>query len=265
MRSLLLALLSVALTLVLVACASSTATPKVEPATSTFTLMPSDTPLPNLTATTQARKTLVAVHLATAMLQVTSVAQKQATALALTPSRTPLPTPTGTPTIPPEEYLTWAVFQDDTLGVAFEYPHYFELRPYIDYGCMPTVRTNRDGLLLDVGERIWITISPFDQSKISLSDHVDKILGDYKNDDLIWLDKVSWVRVGGVRAATIEYYFGLVRRYGVETHFAHNNQLYKAVFSVGVTCDYPTVGDNPGAILEFSAYWHLLDTWKFLK
>lgn len=250
---------------VLVSC-SSVPPAKTEEVvtTATFTPKPSATPKPNFTVTAQAGEMLAAISLATNQANATRTTQARATILALTPSRTPRPTQTSTPTIDPAQYFSWVMFQDADIGIAFEYPLYFDLKPYSNFPCGPRVSSDKQDVIVRVGERVWLSAKPFDQSRMSLSDYLNSKKKEFESDGETQIVRVNWGYVGGVRSVTVEYRFGALYRYGVETYFLKNNTLYQVVFSAGVTCDFAVLYEGLNALSEFDAYWHMLDTWQFL-
>lgn len=187
-----------------------------------------------------------------------------------TPTRTPIktsgPTQTSVPTVNPTEYLSWDIFQNDEIGILFEFPVYFTREPYSKYGCAPVVSTNNEGFLIDIGERIWVTGKPFDQSKMNLSDYLEQVKQEFQQDSETNITSITWGYVGDVPSVIVEYRFGELNRYGVDTYFVRNNILYSATFSAGGFCDtIATYEGNNKFISEFNAYWQMLQTWRFLK
>jgi hypothetical protein len=252
--------------LVLAACQSSPIIPTAEPGAAriTPTSAISGTETPSVELTLQALQANIR--------EATQMGAYHATRLASTPSRTPRPTATVTltavpsPTLDPSVFYSWSVFESEAAGIRFEYPTYFSLPPFTDYGCAPFVSRADDGTLsIDVGERVWVSARPYDVSTTTLNSFGESQVADYQADPDTQVTDTSWGWVARERAFTIEYRFGGLGRYGVETYFAHHGTMYAAVFSAGATCGMTTI-DVAGVvgIDDSEAYGHMLRTWQFL-
>lgn len=140
------------------------------------------------------------------------------------------------------------------------------LPPYNGYGCGPRISAGQNGTVLEIylGERIWVSGTFFDQSQMNLSQYLDQITQELVAGDETRITSTTWGYVGGERAVTVEFRFGSIQRYGVQTFFVSENLLYTATYSAGVTCDFLPLNPQNLRISELEAYWHMLSTWRFL-
>ena len=213
--------------------------------------------------TMQAGKTQNAAYFATMDSKLTQVSVAQKTAKVLTPSVTPRPTRTSTPTLSATQYLAWSTFQSDEYGIAFEFPLYFDLPPY---DCGPHISSGENGAVLEIGlgYRIWISGTPFEQSQVNLSQYLEQRTQELEAGTETRITAITWGYVGGERAVTVEFRFGSLNRYGIQTFFVRDNLLYTATFTAGGTCDFLPINPENIRLSEFEAYWHMLSTWRFL-
>lgn len=136
----------------------------------------------------------------------------------------------------------------------------------MDYGCAPTVSERDNGSTsISLGERVWVVATPYDVATTTLNSVGESKVAEYDADPDTEVTDTGWGWVARERAFTIEYRFGGLGRYGVETYFAHQGTLYGAAFTAGVTCSMIAfeVAGVVG-IDDFDAFHHMLSTWEFL-
>jgi len=233
---------------------------------------PSPTPLklsvviPTPVATRSITPALTATHLAENIRIATATGRARATVLALTPSRTPAPTrsrPTLTPTIDPIQYLTWVVFKHQDIPITFEYPAYFALRPYSEYPCAPRWSDSQGHLVVRVGDRLYIEGLPINSGQLNLSLYLTQKMTEDEADEDIAIERSTWGFVGNQRSVTVEYRFGALNRYGVETYVIQHETLYTIGFTAGETCELEALYSGIRSFSEFDTYWRILDTLQF--
>jgi hypothetical protein len=162
----------------------------------------------------------------------------------------------------PEGFLTWATYEVPQFGLAFEYPAYFGLPPYDLSGCEPSVSPTERGSTINVGMRLWIDASPFDPSRISLSEYVDREIARIEASGEV-TSEVEWGTIGGVTSATLEYRFGGLGRYGASAYFARGDTLFTASVSAGVTCGDLASAEGHEALDELDTFQRLFVSLRF--
>ncbi len=180
---------------------------------------------------------------------VLSTQQARATVLALTPTRTP------PPTIDPQEYVArWSVYRDRQHGFSFAYPAVYDAPAYA--GCSPYMMESPDGFNLYVGGRISLGTEP--TRGLELETYVDQRIRELAEQPGWELTDKKLTRIsGGWQAITVEYRFGMLGRFGTATVTQRGEYFYIFNMTAGGTCDVP------GVIDEWSAYYYLLESFRF--
>jgi hypothetical protein len=163
--------------------------------------------------------------------------------------------PTDPPTVPAADIVeatetevgAWSRFEDEDLGVAFDYP-----TGYIEVGCAPERSASAlGGSDLRVGHRIVLHVedSPTEdpqQASAAFLDHRNSV----NTDATFVLVQETPSILGGQPAVRLEYRFGGTGRFGESTFAVYNQRLYRLDFTAGDFCDLPETGMFEGQVFE---------------
>jgi len=147
--------------------------------------------------------------------------------------------------------VEWNRYDNNQLGISFEYPAVYDTPSYQD--CGVKVSALPDGTAVSMGYRSILLIQP--APGVGLQEYVDTLIVQKQ-----WmLDSQQNVSLGGEDAIHIDYRFG-GSRFGTATVAIHNDSIYAFNFSAGVFCDAPEASVGEGA-----AYEHWLESFSFTQ
>lgn len=166
-----------------------------------------------------------------------------------------------------QEYAgRWLTYKNQEYGITFDYPAIYEIEPYVNNCSLRETQGSPDSSLLNitVGQRIWIDIK--DAKGKTFEESFGEELERLMSRDDISLTTESDAEPGeimigaqGEKRVTIEYRFGSLNRYGVETLIGNEDYLIEVNFTAGAWCDVPEID-----LFEFQAAAKVLDTFQFV-
>lgn len=163
--------------------------------------------------------------------------------------------PTEPTTVPPAVIVeatgteggAWSRFEDEDLGVAFDYP-----TGYIEAECAPErFASAQGGGDLRVGHRIVLHVEHSRtedprQASAAFQAHRNSV----NSDGTFELVQETSSLLGGQSAVRLEYRFGGTGRFGESTFAVYNQRLYRLDFTAGDFCDLPEAGVSEGQVFE---------------
>jgi len=150
--------------------------------------------------------------------------------------------------------VSWKTYQNDELGISFEYPAIYDESQ--NESCRVTVTSQPDGTEISMGHQSFLLIQQ-PQESIEIQSYTENLVTQKQ-----WaMETQEETTVGGEKAIHIEYRFGgSVGRYGTATVTSHGGQIFAFNFYAGSFCDVPkaNLGEGP-------AYQHWLESFMFTK
>lgn len=147
--------------------------------------------------------------------------------------------------------VAWNTYNNDQLGITFEYPAIYDTPLYQECGVKISALPDSDGTEISIGFRSFLLVQP--SNGVGLQEYVDNLIAQKQ-----WmLETQENVLLAGEDAVHIDYRFG-GSRFGTATVALHNNLIYAFNFTAGAFCDVPEVG-----LVEGNAYEHWLESFAF--
>ena len=150
--------------------------------------------------------------------------------------------------------VSWKTYQNDELGVSFEYPAVYDEPQY--ESCRVTITSQPDGTEISIGHQSFLLIQQ-SQESLTIQSYVENLITQKQ-----WaLEKQEEAIVGGEKAIHIDYRFGgNGGRYGTATVTSHGGQIFAFNFYAGSFCDATEANLGEGY-----AYQHWLESFVFTK
>lgn len=131
----------------------------------------------------------------------------------------------------PDSYYSWSTYTSEEVGLQIDYPAYFDLSPFSDYGCAP-LGISDEGQI-HFGDNFYITSS--DAEGFTLEQALEEALREHRKLGYIILRK-SWGDIMGLPAVTIEDRETLLGMTFKHALFIHNGILYEILVSPESGC-----------------------------
>jgi len=150
--------------------------------------------------------------------------------------------------------VSWKTYQNDELGISFEYPAIYDESQY--ESCRVTVTSQPDGTEISMGHQSFLLIQQPEES-VAIQSYVENLVAQKG-----WMvETQEEITVAGEDAINIEYRFGGAGgRYGTATITSHGGQIFAFNFYAGTFCDVPEANLGEGY-----AYQHWLESFMFTK
>ena len=150
--------------------------------------------------------------------------------------------------------VSWKTYQNDEIGISFEYPAVYDESQY--ESCRVTITSQPDGMEISMGHQSFLLIQQ-PQDSLAIQSYVENLITKKQ-----WvLEEQEETSVGGEKAIRVEYRFGgSGGRYGTATVTSYNGQIFAFNFYAGTFCDAPEANVGEGF-----AYQHWLESFMFTK
>ena len=148
--------------------------------------------------------------------------------------------------------ISWKTYQNDELGISFEYPAVYDEPQY--ESCRVITTSQPDGTEISMGHQSFLLIQQ-PQESLAIQSYVENLITQKQ-----WvLETQEETTVDGEKAIHIEYRFGgSGGRYGTATVTSHGGQIFAFNFYAGTFCDAPEANIGEGY-----AYQHWLESFMF--
>jgi len=149
--------------------------------------------------------------------------------------------------------ISWKIYQNDELGISFEYPAVYDEPQYAS--CAVRVNSFPDGTEISMGHQSFLLIQQPEEG-VAIQSYVENLVAQKG-----WmLETQEETTVGGEEAIHIEYRFGGVGgRYGTATVTSHDGLIFAFNFYAGAFCDAPEANLGEGY-----AYQRWLESFSFV-
>ena len=149
--------------------------------------------------------------------------------------------------------VSWKTYQNDELGISFEYPAVYDEPQY--ESCAVRVNSFPDGKEISMGHQSFLLIQQPEET-VAIQSYVENLVAQKG-----WmLETQNETTVGGEEAIHIEYRFGGAGgRYGTATVTSHAGLIFAFNFYAGAFCDAPEANLGEGY-----AYQHWLESFAFV-